>query len=240
MAANETDNSGGFFPLTRWGTILKTRGGDQEAFDRLMSRYRRPMILEIQSRRRCAAEEAEELTHEFIETLLRREFLKGVSPERGRFRAFVKQCIRHFLIDLSRRRAEPEQVPIGPAEGDERPGVDPAAPEPKEWPTLDREWVRALLEGAMERLERQCTEDGQLAYFRALRDRLNDNLDGNGYAEIAARLGVEEGAIRTSHSRLRKKLVGCLKDEVRETTTSAEDFRREWETVCEYAGAAPR
>jgi len=161
--------------------------------------------------------------------------------ERGQFRAFVKDCIRRFLIDVSRRGKEPvnDRICIGPSEEEEENeerGFDPPGKTESRFAAFDLEFVNKTLRGAFERLERKCTEEGKRAnaYFDALRERLNDNPDAKSYAQIAAELGVTEEAVRVAHHRLRKRLIECLQEAVRDTTASEEDHRKEWQEVCEF------
>jgi RNA polymerase sigma-70 factor (ECF subfamily) len=203
----------------------------------LLTRYRRPIILEFQSRRRCGYDEAEELAQDFICTLLRREFLDSVALERRSFRGFIKCCIERYLIDKSRRRPEPPMVPIGPADDPATPSVDPAAPEKPEDHASDREWFQTVLLDALLRLERECVERGHSALFESFRQRLTSDLDDLTYAKVAAQLGMQEGAVRVAHHRLRKSLLECLRAEVRDQCASEEDFHREWQALREYAGA---
>src|SRR5436309_272570 len=107
----------GFFDQTGWTTVLQAKGGTETtrlaALERLLTRYRRPILLEMQCRARCPEIEAEELTHQFIHNCLRRDFLKNVEPEKGRFRSFIKACISNFLRDLHREKAaQPSQVSL--------------------------------------------------------------------------------------------------------------------------------
>src|SRR5437870_5046959 len=92
-----------FYDLTGWSTVVQAQSDDSQvrrtARERLLHRYRRPIILEFQSRANCSHLEAEELAHQFLHDCLQRDFLMAVDPARGRFRAFIKACITNFLND---------------------------------------------------------------------------------------------------------------------------------------------
>src|SRR5262245_38947561 len=83
-------SSASFYDQTGWSTIDRLKSDDtkvrEAARERLLTRYRRPIILEMQSRERCSALEAEELAHQFIHNALQRDFLSKADPARGRFR----------------------------------------------------------------------------------------------------------------------------------------------------------
>lgn len=240
MSTDPDAKTPGFFPPTLWTMVIQGKEGDEAALNRLFERYRCPIILEIESRRRKGYADAEEVGHEFIAALLRRDFLRRVKREHGRFRALIKFCLKNFLVDLSRRAKDPVSEPAEPVGDDAKPLWEGLPDETDEdWPTLDRAWVLAVVAGAMERLAKECQEagPGPAAYFESLKTRLT--LDGQelDYAQIAEQLGggVDAGAVRVAHHRLRKRLIEHMKDVVRETTGSAADFDREWETLRAYA-----
>lgn len=238
MSSDSDAKTPGYFPPTLWTMVIRGKDGDEAALNELFARYRRPIILEIESSRRKGFADAEEVGHEFIAALLRRDFLRRVQREQGRFRALIKFCLKNFLVDLSRGAKDPISELAEPAGDGANPLWEQLPDDQDEaWPTLDREWVLAVVTGAMERLAKECQEAGRgpQAYFESLKSRLT--LDGEelDYAQIAAQLGVDIGAVRVAHHRLRKRLIEHMKEVVRETTGSAADFEREWETLRAYA-----
>jgi len=189
----------GFFDQTRWSTVLQAQAGEETlrlaALERLLTTYRRPILLEMQCRARCAESEAEELTHQFIHNCLRRDFLKSLDPEKGRFRAFIKTCITNFLCDLHRQKVKrPEQVSLDETDDEGHRLIEPAGEMVSAEFIVDCQWARQVLALSLERLEQECIAARRGALFTALKSFLAGDPEGEVYAPIAARLGMKEEA----------------------------------------------
>jgi RNA polymerase sigma-70 factor (ECF subfamily) len=122
---------------------------------------------------------ADDLVQEFALRFLGGEF-KNVSPERGRFRDYLKTVLYHLLVDhRRRRRARPGPLP---AESTALPQTEPdAARHEREF--LDS-WREELLNRAWEALAGREEESG-VPYFTVLRWRAENP------AAPAARLAEE-------------------------------------------------
>jgi RNA polymerase sigma-70 factor (ECF subfamily) len=97
------------FPTTRWSRVLLARGGPSpeadEALAALCRTYWYPLYAFIR-RRAATPEEAEDLTQGLFARLLEGDFLRTVDPNRGKFRAFLLACCKHFLANqCDRERA---------------------------------------------------------------------------------------------------------------------------------------
>jgi hypothetical protein len=77
---------------------------------------------------------AADLTQEFFEVQLRRGALTQLDPGKGSFRAWLKQCLRHFLLDVRERECAAirnqgrEPAPLLQADGRETPIASEALP----------------------------------------------------------------------------------------------------------------
>ena len=235
----------GFFDNTHWSTILKAQAGGEQtrfvALDRLLTRYRRPIILHIQHRQRCEAKEAEELAHQFIEHWMRNHLLRNVSPDKGRFRTYIKGCIRNFLIDLRRRAASEKRKPgegiksIDETE-DGRPVHQPPASGPGPDEEVDCAWARQVLAEALAQLERECTAARRRSLFAALKPSLGSDAALEAYASIGTRLGMSETAVKTAAHRLRQRLGELIQEEVKQTVGTREDWQEELRYLIELMG----
>src|SRR5512133_3964541 len=92
----------GVFSTTHWSVVLTAGGCDpsraREALETLCRTYWYPLYAFVR-RQGCDQEDARDLTQAFFAHLLRRDFLHGVGPEKGRFRSFLLACLKHFLAD---------------------------------------------------------------------------------------------------------------------------------------------
>lgn len=240
----------GFFEATIWSTVLKAKGDaglpeQQAALERLLTRYRLPILGQIQATlggRSRTLEQVEDLTQEFIHRCLRRDFLKNVSADQGRFRAFIKVCIKHFLRDqhewaTARKRGSGETaVSIDEVDEDGRPLMEPAGSAPSPDTLLDREWALNVLGRAMDELKRECGNAEREELFEALKGHLGRDARTCPAKELGARLGMSEGAVNVAMNRMRRRLGELISDEVRQTVGTHGDWREELKYLVELLG----
>src|SRR5262245_56589291 len=90
-----SDTAPSVFPsVTAWSIIKGPVGSDspgwQSRMDRLIRAYWRPVRRYLIQRWGCSPTDADDLTQEFFTRLFEDQILQKASPERGRFRAFLK------------------------------------------------------------------------------------------------------------------------------------------------------
>lgn len=129
MAGDRRSNDSLGAVSTLWTVVLDARDGAAAARQELCRRYHG--AVERYLRAALPGAEAAELAQEFALKVLRGE-LGGATPERGRFRDYLKGVLRHLIIDYYRRPRREVQldsaIPVAA-----NPEGDPAA--------LDREWT---------------------------------------------------------------------------------------------------
>src|SRR5689334_11942184 len=86
------------FSATRWTLIYAARRDAPEALELLFKRYWHPLYAYIRRSGR-SKEEAEDLVQGFFCELLSREFLRNLSPERGKFRSFLLACYKNYAAN---------------------------------------------------------------------------------------------------------------------------------------------
>ncbi len=238
-----------FADATAWTTVIAARSGDEDvrlaALEKLFTRYRRPICLEFQARKRCSPEEAEESAQQFIHDSLRRDFLRAVDPAKGRFRTFIQVCVTNFIRDewdkaLAAKRGGGQVTHSLDETGEDgQRRHDPALPAERLEVALDRNWAHQLVALAMDRLEAECMAARRRTVFAALRPFLQIDPPDGAYAPVAARLGMKEGAVRMAVSRLRQRFRELLEEEIRETTGAETDWREELRYFLEVLGSSP-
>jgi RNA polymerase sigma-70 factor (ECF subfamily) len=217
----------GAFVTTQWTRVLEARGNSPEAkaaLSDLCAAYYNPVFAFI---RRSAPDEetARDLTQEFFARLLARHGIDSVDPQRGRFRSYLLGAVEHFLGDmrehdhrLKRGDGQPLQS-IEPGT-DTSPGLqlpDPNAPSPER--EFDHKWALALLDRALAALARDHEASGKADHFQALKPWLTGDTENISQAEAAARLGVNEGAVKVAIHRLRRRFREVIKDEIGQTVS---------------------
>src|SRR5690606_27643554 len=117
--------------------------------------------------------EARDLTQSFFVSLLERDDLRGVSPEKGRFRSFLLASMKHFLInEWHKARAlkrgggrQPLSLDFAAAESRLRlEAVDHQTPQC----VFEREWAVTLLERVRAQLEAEYSTGRRGNHFEHL------------------------------------------------------------------------
>lgn len=227
-----------FGPPRLWTqVILKAKEGDGQAsaaaLDTILDRYYTPIVRHIQHQLRCHYDDALELAHDFLLHCRTRDFLKGVDRGKGRFRTFIKACIRNFLAEkhrtaLSQKRGQGRQ-PASLDETDDagRRLYDPPGEAVEAGLDLDRDWARTILSRSLAQLEQECHQALKARLFAALKGSLDAAEDQVPVAATAQELGMTEGAVKTAAHRLRGRLGELVEEEVRQTVASGDDWREE-------------
>ncbi len=205
------------FPETHWSVLIEVKEGDQEgrrrALETVFRQYYRAVYQYIRAMRQVSDEHARDLAQGFFVTLLSRGVLGRASPDRGSFRAFLKTCLRNFVIDTERQdrvRSDRER------EGQES---ERAAPAPAKTPDeiFDREWALRVLADAVGRLREEAQAAGKSRTF----DIFSSYCLGSErptYRDLAQRYGIGEDQVtdrlREARQRIRDILAEMLRGQL--------------------------
>lgn len=209
------------FHTTQWTLVLRAGDsadpGSQEALADLCERYWYPVYAFVR-RRGAAPEDAQDLVQGFFSHLLERRTLKVADPERGRFRSFLLGSAKLYLSDERRRAAAGKRGGAAPAidletaEQRYRLETDPEASPER---LYERRWALELLAHTRARLAREVERSAHPERTRLL----GFLTEGGGprYQELAAELGMNEGAVKVAVHRLRRRFGTLLREEVART-----------------------
>lgn len=213
------------FVTTRWTVVLsagrKSSPQSDRALGELCQTYWYPLYAYVR-RQGHTKEDAEDLVQAFFARFLEKNYLEGLSAERGKFRAFLLASLKHFLAnewDKSQRQKRgggAQHLSLDWQSADERFQLDPPDPSSPD-KTFDREWAVALLERVVTRLHDECMADGKEKLFEQTKGYLMVGEKAIPYAEAARTLEMDEGAIRVAVHRLRKRYRELLRDEIAQT-----------------------
>ncbi|MFO1513999.1 MAG: sigma-70 family RNA polymerase sigma factor [Verrucomicrobiota bacterium] len=223
--SRESSAPGDIFATTHWTVVLAagrrhTPQADH-ALEELCRTYWFPLYAYVR-RRRHEKEDAEDLVQAFFARFLAKNYLEGLSTERGRFRAFLLASLKHFLAnewDKSQRQKRGggvQHLSLDWQTADSK-FQNVATSEPSPDQAFDREWALALLSKVIERLQAECVAEGKAKLFAQLKVFLAEGKGETAQSEVAKALGMEEGAVRVAVHRLRKRYRQLLRDEIANT-----------------------
>ena len=226
---------GGRFATTQWSLVISAADRSspraQQALAELCAAYWYPLYAFVR-RQGSTAAEAEDLTQGFFLALLEKEFLAATAPEKGRFRTFLLLCLKRYLAnERDRCRAEKRGggrplVSINRDEAESRYQAEPAdAATPER--IYERRWALALLGQVLARLEDEYLQSGKAPLFGELKVYLVADEPAARYAEVAAGLGLSEGAVKVAVHRLRRRYGELLRAEVARTLERPADVKEE-------------
>ncbi len=223
------------FPQTRWTLVAQARDGGERtraaALEGLCQTYWSPVYAFFRAGS-ASAHDAEDLTQGFFAELLERDLFAKVSAEKGKFRAFLLVSAKNYFSNQRRRGAAqkrgggvaPLSVDFGDLEALLAAEGDPAPPDL----AYERRWAIALLESVLRSMERHYREKGRRELFEALAPTaLRAGEAAPGYPEIAARLGMEPGAVRTAAHRMRQRYAKLLRAAVADTLLDRSEVEAE-------------
>ena len=152
--------------------------------------------------------------------------------EKGKFRFYLLGALKHFLADQHdkatalKRGGGQTFISFDAQTAEQRyhlEPVDEATPDK----LFERRWALTLLDQALARLRQECAAPGKAQLYEALETFLTGAPNDSSYAEIAARLGTTESAIKSALHRLRQRHRELIREEVAATVSTAPEVEEE-------------
>jgi RNA polymerase sigma factor (sigma-70 family) len=233
---DDRDSDGAsWFQTTHWSLVLAA-GHDstpdaQDALAGLCHVYWYPLYTYVR-RRVGNVHDAQDLTQAFFARFLEKEYLGDVDPKRGKFRSFLLASMKHFLSN-ERERARAQRrgggrtcLSLDFEDAESRYRLEPADMMTPER-LFERRWALTLLDLVVKRLEQEFIDAGKRDLFTGLKPFLTSAPDGPSQREVAAELGMSEGAVKAAAHRLRQRYRTVLRDEIAQTVTGPDEVVQE-------------
>jgi RNA polymerase sigma-70 factor (ECF subfamily) len=227
-------HGGAAFTTTHWSVVLEAQGESpaaQEALEKLCRTYWRPIFAYLRRQGR-SPEEAEDITQGFFAQLLERKSFDAVRKEKGRLRSYLLGALKYFVADEQRRAMAVKRgkgqrlIPLEELRADERIDMEPSDPMTAEM-IYERRWALTVLERVLSRLKDEYRAADNITLFDSLKQLLPDEPGSPSQAEIAARLGMTENAIRQAFYRFRQRYQSLLREEIANTVATPGDIEDE-------------
>jgi len=223
------------FAPTRWTVVLTAARSDtthaRAALAQLCEAYWYPLYACVR-RKGYSPPDAEDLTQAFFAQVLEERFIAAADKEKGRFRSFLLTRLNHFLADewdrlkAQKRGGGQRLVPLESGTAETRYRIEPTDRRSPD-KLFEYRWAVTLLERVFERLRQEYEADGKAALFDELQGCLTQARAAVPYAQVGARLGLSEGALRVAVHRLRQRYRDVLRAEIADTVSGPEAVEEE-------------
>lgn len=213
------------FVSTRWTVVLTAAEANPtdaaDAFGKLYRDYWPPLYAFVRRRGHEPAA-AEDITQDFFVALLEKQRLNGLTREGGRFRSFLLTALKnHLANDWDRVRAAKRGNGVTPLSLDETTAESTYQTLAQETlppeQLFERQWALNLLQLARTGLESELAVSGKGNLVRVLGPYLLGGTPAGAYSELAAQVGLSEGALKVTIHRLRKRFGELLRQEIART-----------------------
>jgi RNA polymerase sigma factor (sigma-70 family) len=222
------------FVTTHWSLVLAARHGNstsaRAALEKLCHTYWYPLYAFVR-RSGQSPHDAEDSVQGFFAVCLEKNYLDAADKDKGRFRSFLLIALKRFLAkehdkSQARKRGGGEKpIALDGLTAEQRYALEPAEQLSAD-KLFERRWALTLLEKVLSRLREEQVA-GKLEAFEQLKEFLLAGGRGTPYAELAARLGVSEGAVKVAVHRLRQRYRELLEEEIANTVASPEEVEEE-------------
>lgn len=220
----------GHFPSTQLSLLeVATHGLSNDALERVMALYWKPVYRFIRLKFRKNNEDAKDLTQGFFTTALERDFFSRFDPAQASFRTYLRMAVERFAAKqhaAANRQKRGGDIQFEPVQ-------DQAIPTESPEEIFEREWRRQLFALALDDLRAHCDASGkqlQFCIFEAY-DLAVDEAGRPSYAGLAALHGIAETAVTNHLAWARRTLRGFVTERLRGATSGEEELRREMSRV---------
>jgi RNA polymerase sigma factor (sigma-70 family) len=228
-------------PTTQWTIVMRAVQGQAQgghsALAELCRLYWYPLYVFARLSGH-SPESAQDLMQGFFLHLL--EHRASAGRLKGKFRSFLLSSLRSYLSDeLDRlrdhKRGGNEEFVHLDAEGaEERYRLEPIEFLTAE-KVFDARWAMTVLGEAMKQLRQEYTNEGKASTFETLKVFLDpiNSIAPPSYDDVANRLQVTAGGVKTLIHRLRKRYTALLREEVGRTVSDPAEIDEEIHALCE-------
>ena len=236
------------FATTRWTVVLAAgqRSAPQAdvALEELCRTYWYPLYAYVR-RHGHSREDAEDLTQAFFARLLEKNYLEGITSDKGKFRAFLLVAVKRFLANEWDRASSQKRggglkpLSLDWQDADSRYQINPAdnlTPDK----LYDRAWALTMLERVITRLRDESSAEGKARLYEQLKTFLMVGKSEIPYAQAADALDLTEGAVRVAIHRLRRRYRELLRDEIAQTLSDPAQADEEMQALVQRSGGELR
>jgi RNA polymerase sigma factor (sigma-70 family) len=223
------------FATTHWSVVLAAGSPEStryhEALEVLCRTYWYPLYAFLR-RRGHDVHQAEDCIQGFFTSLLEKQGLRLADSDRGKFRSYLLGALKHYVA-YERNRSQAQKrggcckvfpLDVQIAEDQYAPQlVSQYSPEK----LFERSWALTVLRNATSRLEAEWAAADKKELFKQLIVYLVPTNETVSHRDMASKLNMSEGAVKTTAYRLRKRYRELLRNEITQTVASKDDVEDE-------------
>lgn len=227
--------TGAPFPKTNVSVVQGAASDDEalriRAADEISRLYWPPVYTCLRIQWRLEVDDACDAAQEFFTRALTRDLFARYDPSKARFRTWVRLCLDGFMAnELKAARREKRgggqsHLPLDEAEALVERYSHENAPEED---LFDREWLRALIASAIERLRAQCVATGKEVQFAMMHFCDVESADADTrptYSALAERFDVPVTQVTNYLAWARRQFRQHALEALRAHSGSAQEFR---------------
>jgi RNA polymerase sigma-70 factor (ECF subfamily) len=227
-SASASRDGAGRFGETAWSIVMAAGGASEprarQALGELCRIYWPPVYGHLR-RRGYGRDDAQDLTQSFFQHIVENETLRRASPVRGRFRSFLLGALTRCLADEQahlrtvKRGGNAHFISMDDVAAEElhhermTSELTPAE-------SLDVRWAGVLLERALASVRSEFSAEGKAETFETLAPFLAGEKTDISYQDVAQRMGLSLGAVKTHIHRLRRQFASAVRHEVLQTVSA--------------------
>ena len=228
------------FETTKWSLVLKAANrssqSGQDALAQLCQHYWYPLYAFVRSRG-YDAHQAEDMTQEFFQRLIEKNYVGDADRAKGKFRTFLLTSLKNFLANEFDRRVALKRgggkrvLSLDLIEAEKRLADLQYSSDSAEI-QFQRQWATSLLQRVLDELQSEYAQAGQSIKFDVLKQFLTSG-ESESTDLVADRLSMNVSAVRVAIHRLRSRYRSMLRSEISATVTSPDEVNDEIKTLFE-------
>jgi DNA-directed RNA polymerase specialized sigma24 family protein len=202
------------------------------AIEAIAAAYWRPVFKYVRMKWNIAPEDAADFTQDFFTRLLEKEFLDSYESGKGRLRTFLRICADRLFMNQARdskrlkRGAGTANLSSDFMGAEQELATELRSGSPED--VFDKEWVRGIFALGLARFQASCESSGKLIHFELFkRCDLDEPDEKPSYTQLATEFGLATTDVTNYLAFARREFRRCVLDQLREMTSSEEEFRRE-------------
>lgn len=217
MAADDPSLGGISTILALVVTAAQRTENGMEARRTLVDRYARPVVRTLR-KRGLRRDRIEDLAQEFMLRFIQGEYLEGYDASKGRFRTWLKACLRLFVAQQLEREAYRQGQPLDAVQ--EPSVIDPVGER------FETEWARDVWNRVLKEVRQRLASEPRVRVVWTW-DSQSDAAARMTHAEAASKFGIPLAEFRTALYRGREVQGVVIREVLREGIEDPRDIEAE-------------